>query len=103
MVAKVNGKFQQIILEADAYYEAKKRIAKAIEIEGIAEAEATTKMNEALVGKGGVAMVKLEIAQALKGKKIVMLPFSQGGFDIKSTDINALLTTYGVQTVSKKK
>ena len=103
MVAKVDGKFQEIVIEADSYYESKKRMAKAIEVEGITEAKAITKVNESLIGKGGLAMVKLEMAKALKGKKIVMLPFSQGGFDIKSTDINALLTTYGVQTVSKKK
>ncbi len=58
-------------------------------------------MNKALAGSGGEVMVKLKIAEALEGKKIVLLPVSGSGMDIKTTNINQLLQTYGVQQLSR--
>ena len=101
MVADADGRFRQAQIEADAYYEKQERIAAAIEAEGIAEAKGITEMNKALAGSGGEVMVKLKIAEALEGKKIVLLPVSGSGMDIKTTNINQLLQTYGVRSLSQ--
>lgn len=102
MIAKADGDFKAAKIKADAYYEQQEKIAQAIEAEGRAEAEGIMKMNEALAGAGGEAMVKLKIADSLKGKKIIMLPIGGGGLDVRSTDINSLLELYGIQSITKK-
>ena len=102
MVAKVDGEFLQAKIEADAYYEKQNFLAQAIQAEGVAEAESIEKMNEALTSSGGVTLVKLKLAEALKDKRILILPFTQGGLDIKSTNVNKLIDTYGMKTLSKK-
>lgn len=101
MVAKADGEYLQAKLEADAYYEKQKMIAQAIEAEGLAEAEGLKKMAEALAGPGGEVIVKLRIAEALKGKRILLIPISGGGMDIKTTDINRLLEFYGAQRLTE--
>ncbi len=103
MVAEADGRFRQAQIEADAYYEKQQRIAAAIEAEGVAEAKSITEMNRALTGSGGEVMVKLKLAEALEGKKILLLPLSGGGMDIKTTDINRLLETYGVRSLTQTK
>jgi len=102
MVAQADGEFQQAKIEADAYLERQQRIAEAIEAEGQAEAEGITRLNQALSGAGGEAMVKLEIAEALKNKRILLLPMSDGGLNLKTTDINKLLTYKGVRALEKE-
>jgi regulator of protease activity HflC (stomatin/prohibitin superfamily) len=99
--AEADGEYQRAVIQADAYYEQQQRIAEAIEAEGRADAEGIRKMNEALSGAGGMAMVKLDVADALKNKKIILLPLGGGGLDVRSTDINALLQLYGLQRVAK--
>jgi regulator of protease activity HflC (stomatin/prohibitin superfamily) len=99
MVAETDGRFRQAQIEADAYYEQQQRFAEAIEAEGLAEAQGITEMNKALAGSGGEVMVKLKIAEALAGKKIILLPLAGGGMDIKTTNINKILETYGVQSL----
>jgi len=101
MVAEADGRFRQAQIEADAYYEQQRRIASAIEAEGVAEAKGITELNKALAGSGGEVMVKMKIAEALEGKKIVLLPVSGSGMDIKTTDINKLLTTYGLRSFAQ--
>ncbi|PCJ65770.1 MAG: hypothetical protein COA73_01940 [Candidatus Hydrogenedentota bacterium] len=102
MTAEADGDYEVSKIEVDAYYEQQERLAEAIMIEGLAEAEGITKMNEALSGAGGEAMVKLKIAEALNGKKIVMLPIGGGGLDVRTTDINALLQLYGIEKLTGK-
>jgi regulator of protease activity HflC (stomatin/prohibitin superfamily) len=102
MVAETDGRFRQAQIEADAYYQQQQRIATAIEAEGIAEAKGITELNKALVGSGGEVMVKLKLAEALEGKKIIILPLAGGGMDIKTTDINRLLETYGLKSLAQK-
>lgn len=46
-------------------------------------------MNNALAGAGGEAIVKLRIAEAIQGKRIMLLPVSEGGMNLKTTDVNA--------------
>ena len=78
-------------------------IAKAIIAEGQAEAKGSRKMNEALVGAGGEVMVKLEVARALQGKRIVLLPVSGGGgLNLQTLDLNDLLQVYGIQKAAGK-
>ncbi len=100
MVAEADGRFRQAQIEADAYYEKQQRIAAAIEAEGTAEAKGITEMNKALTGSGGEVMVKLKLAEALEGKRIVLLPVSGAGMDIKTTNINQLLQTYGIKSLT---
>jgi regulator of protease activity HflC (stomatin/prohibitin superfamily) len=103
MVAESDGRFRQAQIEADAYYEQQQRIAAAIEAEGVAEAKGITELNKALAGSGGEVMVKLKLAEALEGKKIVLLPLSGSGMDIKTTNINQLLETYGLRSLAQAK
>ena len=44
----------------------------------------------------------MKIAEALRGKRIVMLPMGGGGLDVRATDINSLLELYGIKKVSGK-
>jgi regulator of protease activity HflC (stomatin/prohibitin superfamily) len=101
MVAEADGRFRQAQIEADAYYEQQRRIAGAIEAEGVAEAKGITEMNKALAGSGGEVMVKLKLAEALQGKRILLLPLSGSGLDLKTTDMNRLLELYGARKLAE--
>jgi len=101
--AEADGEYSRAVIEADAYYEQQKQFAEAIRAEGQAEAEGIRKMNEALAGSGGEAMIKMKIAEALMDKRIIMLPMGGGGLDVRSTDINALLQLYGLQSLTQPK
>lgn len=100
MIAQVDGEFLQAKIEADAYYEKMMKIAEAIRAEGIAEAQAITELNKALAGTGGRTMVKLEIAKALKNKQIILLPLANGGMNLKTTNINDLLSVLGLKAAA---
>jgi len=101
MVATADGNFRQAQIEADAYYEKQQRLASAIEAEGIAEAKGITELNKALAGSGGEVMVKLKLAEALEGKPIMLLPSTGAGMDLKTTNINRLLETYGARAAAE--
>jgi regulator of protease activity HflC (stomatin/prohibitin superfamily) len=101
MVADADGRFRQAQIEADAYFEKQRRIAAATEAEGVAEAKGITALNKALTGSGGEVMVKLAIAEALQGKRILLLPASGGGLDLRTTDVNRLLDAYGVKALAE--
>jgi regulator of protease activity HflC (stomatin/prohibitin superfamily) len=103
MIAKADGEYLQAKIEADAYFEKQKLLAQAIEAEGIAEARGIKEMNDALTGIGGETLVKLKIAEALQGKKILLLPVSEGGMNLRTMDINQLIQTLGVKSLSEKK
>ena len=103
MIAKADGEYLQAKIEADAYFEQQKLLAQAVEAEGIAEARGIKEMNDALTGIGGEALVKLKIAEALQGKKILLLPLSEGGMNLRTLDINQLIHTLGVKSLSEKK
>jgi len=101
-VAAADGEFERSKLEADAYFQQQESIAQAITAEGVADAKGIKAMNVALGGSGGEILVKLRIAEALKGKKIYLLPVSEGGINLKTTDINDLLKVYGLQGMAQK-
>ena len=71
------------------------------EAEGIAAAKGIREMNKAMASAGGEALVKLQIAEALQGKRIVLLPVSEGGMNLKTTDINQLINTIGLKNLSE--
>lgn len=100
MVADADGEYLKAKIEADVYLEQQKLLAKAIQAEGIAEANGIQEMNNALAGSGGEAIVKLRIAEALQGKRIILLPVSEGGMNLKTTNINQLIETLGVKSLS---
>ena len=60
-------------------------------------------MNNAMTGSGGEALVKLRIAEAIQGKRIILLPISEGGMNLKTTDINRLINTVGLKALSGQK
>jgi len=100
MVADADGQYLKDKIEADVYQEQQQLLAKAIQAEGIAEANGIQEMNNALAGSGGEAIVKLRIAEALQGKRVVLLPVSESGMNLKTTDINRLIETLGVKSLS---
>lgn len=101
--AAADGEYERAKIEADAYYNQQERIAEATLAEAEAAAEAIRKMNEALSGEGGSLVVKLAIAEALKEKKILMVPMGGGGLDVRSMDMNQLLGLYGAKSLGEKK
>ncbi len=102
MVADIDGEYLKAKIEVDAYYEKQKLIAQAIKAEGIAEAQGIQEMNTAMASAGGEAFVKLRIAESLQGKEIFLLPVSEGGMNLKTTDINDLINTMGIKKLSDK-
>jgi len=101
MVADADGQYLKAKIEADVYQEQQQLLAQAIKAEGIAEAKGIQEMNNALAGAGGEAIVKLRIAEAMQGKRIILLPVSEGGMNLKTTDINRLIETLGVKSLAK--
>jgi regulator of protease activity HflC (stomatin/prohibitin superfamily) len=96
LLATERGKAQQVALQTDAYYEARKLEADAIVAEKAARAQGITKMKEAMSGAGGRTMVKLRIAEALKGKRIVQFPTSDSAINLQQTDVNKFLEAAGM-------
>jgi regulator of protease activity HflC (stomatin/prohibitin superfamily) len=103
VIATADGEYLQAKIEADAHYRKQELLAEAIKAEAIAEAKGIQEMNKALAGTGGEALVKLKIAEALQGKKIMLLPVSEGGMNLRTMDINQLIQTLGVKSLSEKK
>ncbi len=102
MVAKADGEFARLRIEADAYYQQQDKRAEAVRSEGEAEAKGIAEMNKALAGSGGSVMVKLRLAEALKNKKIILVPHGGGGLDPRSTNMNSLLEVYGIQKAAEQ-
>jgi len=103
LIADADGTYRKAKIEADVYYEKQQLLAEATKAEGVAEAKGIQEMNNALAGSGGEAFVKLRIAEALQGKQILLLPVSEGGMNLKTTDINQLINTMGIKAMSEKK
>ncbi|MCB9684168.1 MAG: prohibitin family protein [Alphaproteobacteria bacterium] len=100
-IEQARGEAEKRKLEADAIYYERERQAAAILAEKKANAEGLQARARALAGAGGKAMVKLEVARALNGKKIIFVP-SGGGTDLRTTDMNDLLQTYGAIALSNR-
>jgi len=102
MVANVDGEYQMAKIETDAYYERQSLLAQATRAEGIAEAAGIREMNKALTGSGGEAIVKLRIVEALQDKKIMLLPTSEGGMNLKIMNLNQLIETMGIRSLASE-
>lgn len=102
LIASERGKARQVHLQADAYYEARQLEAEAILAEKTANAKGIQKLREAVAGSGGRTMVKLRIAQALKGKRIVLFPTADGALNLQRTDLNQFLATMGLAAEAEK-
>jgi regulator of protease activity HflC (stomatin/prohibitin superfamily) len=103
LIADADGTYRRAKIEADVFYEKQKLLAEAIKAEGVAEAKGIEEMNKALAGSGGEAFVKLRIAEAMQGKRIMLLPVSEGGMNLKTTDINQLINTLGLRSLAETK
>ena len=103
MVADADGQYLKDKIEADVYQEQQQLLAEAIKTEGKADAKGIQEMNNALAGAGGEAIVKLRIAEAMQGKRIMLLPTSEGGMNLKTTDMNRLIETLGIKSLSEGK
>jgi regulator of protease activity HflC (stomatin/prohibitin superfamily) len=73
--------------EADAYYQTKTNEAKAVVAVAQAEAEGVRKEAEALGKMGGEAYVKMQVAQLLSKKRILIVP----GSNVSTMDINTMV------------
>ncbi len=81
--------------DADAIRYENEQDAVAIKLEAKAKSDGLRERAAAMSGAGGKSMVKLKVADALKGKKIIFIP-AGGGMDLRATDMNAFLGAYGV-------
>jgi regulator of protease activity HflC (stomatin/prohibitin superfamily) len=81
------GEAGRIRNEADGYYQTKTNEAKARIAVAQAEAEGVRKEAEALGKLGGDAYVKMQVAQLLSKKKIVIVP----GSNVSTMDVNTMV------------
>jgi regulator of protease activity HflC (stomatin/prohibitin superfamily) len=73
--------------DADAYYQTKTNEAQAVVAAAQAEAEGIRKEAEALGKMGGDAYVKMQVAQRLSKKKILIVP----GSNVSTMDVNQMV------------
>jgi regulator of protease activity HflC (stomatin/prohibitin superfamily) len=99
-IATSNGELAQAKLAADAQLVKARNEAQAILAEARSRAQGIEKENAALGGAGGRTMVKLRIAEALIGKRIVLLPTGKGA-NLQTLDVNQLLNAAAAQKVVK--
>ncbi len=98
-IAQAKGYKEQSTYQGDSYYAAKVNEAKAIAAEGNAEIEGLRKQISALSGKGGKAMLRLEVAKQLAKANPKFVAVNQGGtgaLDLSKTDMNQLIQQLGI-------
>jgi hypothetical protein len=99
---EAQGYKEQSVFGADAYYAAKSNEAKAIRTEGTAEVEGLRQQIAALSGKGGDALVRLEVVKQLSKANPSFVAVNPshgsqgGGLDLSKVDVNQLLQQFGV-------
>ncbi|HKC13941.1 MAG TPA: SPFH domain-containing protein [Vicinamibacteria bacterium] len=81
------GQAGRIRNDSDAYYQTKINEAKAVVAAAQAEAEGVRKEAEALGKLGGDAYVKMQVAQMLSRKRIVLVP----GTNVSTLDVNKMV------------
>ncbi len=90
-IAAATGDLEKQKLDAEASLYQAQQSSDAIVAERAAKAQGIQKRNEALRGSGGRAMVKLKIAEALAGKRIVLIPGGESAIGINRLDLNRLI------------
>jgi regulator of protease activity HflC (stomatin/prohibitin superfamily) len=93
-IEEARGESQKQMISADAILYERERQAQAIFTERSSRAEGIAERAKALAGSGGLNLVKLRVAASLQGKTLLFVP--TGGMDLRTTDMNQLLQTYGV-------
>ena len=81
------GEAGRVRNEADGYYQTKTNEAKAVIAVAQAEAEGVRKEAEALGKLGGDAYVKMQVAQLLSKKRILLVP----GSNVSTMDVNKMV------------
>ncbi len=99
-LAQAKGELDQARLGADAELIKSKNEAEAVLAEAKTRATAVEKENAALGGAGGRTMVKLRMAEAMQGKRIVLVPGGKGG-TLQTLDMNQLIGAMAAQKVSQ--
>lgn len=100
-IAAATGQLAEAKLAADAQLIKAKNEAEAILAEAKARAQGIEKENAAMAGTGGRTMVKLRIAEALEGKRIVLVPSGKGA-NLQTLDVNQLINAAAAQRVAPK-
>lgn len=99
-ISEAKGFKEQSVFQGDSYFTARSNEAKAILAEGNAEVAGLTKQIAALSGKGGQAMLRLEVAKQLAkaNPRFVTLNQGRGGasVDLSKTDMNQLIGQLGL-------
>jgi hypothetical protein len=99
-VSEAKGFKEQSVYQGDSYYTARSNEAKAILAEGNAEVAGLTKQIGALSGKGGQAMLRLEVAKQLAKANPRFVAMNQGSggaaVDLSKTDLNQLIGQLGI-------
>jgi regulator of protease activity HflC (stomatin/prohibitin superfamily) len=92
-IAQEQGAAQRTKLAADAYAYSKQKEAEAILAQKNAEAKGVIELNRAMASTGGKTNVKLALARALQGTRIVVVPAGANGVGIQKMDVNDLVKT----------
>jgi regulator of protease activity HflC (stomatin/prohibitin superfamily) len=103
-IAEAEGYKAQAIYEGDGYFTARSNEAKAILAEGTAEVEGLKQQMAALSGKGGRAMLRLEVAKQLAKANPKFVTLGEGNntatngasIGVSRTDMNQLIQQLGV-------
>ena len=92
-IAQEQGSAERARLAADAYAFSKQKEAEAIMAQKDAEARGVIQLNKAMASSGGKTNVKLALARALQGKRIVVLPGGGNAVGLQKVDVNDLIKT----------
>jgi regulator of protease activity HflC (stomatin/prohibitin superfamily) len=96
-IADADGKYQEAVLSAEAYFQQQTNLAAATIAEGEAEAASIMKMRQAMSNEGGLIQVKMAIADSLRGKRILMIPMGNANaFNLQTLDLNDVLRQAGL-------
>jgi len=102
-IATARGALDQVKLHADADFFSSQREAEAILAEKKARAKGVEKTNQAMAGAGGRAMVKMSVAEALKGKQILFLPSGGKSGGLQTMNLNDLIARFAfAETLSRQ-
>ena len=96
-IAEADGKYQEAVLSAEAYFQQQTNLAAATIAEGEAEAASILKMRQAMSSEGGLIQVKMAIADSLRSKRIVMIPMGNANaLNLQTLDLNDILRQAGL-------
>ncbi len=91
LIAEAEGKFNMAKIESDAYLARKNEEANGIIAQKKAEAKGILALARAMEGAGGSMIVKQRVADALNGKRIIMIP--SDGNAISTIDLNRYMAS----------